>query len=47
MEPAGYANDVLDKLGWLSAEFVNREYMGSERDEADVQARNHFGRGQR
>ena len=32
----GHANDVLDKSGWLSAEFVNRDYMDSGRDETDV-----------
>ena len=33
---AGHADDVLDKFGWLSAEFVNRDYMDSGRDETDV-----------
>jgi len=27
---------VLDKFGWLSAEFVNRDYIDSGRDETDV-----------
>jgi|GEM_PF-2629295 hypothetical protein len=36
IEPAGYADDVLDKLGWRSADFVNRDYMDSGREETDV-----------
>jgi hypothetical protein len=47
MEPAGHADDVLDKFGWLSAEFVNRDYIDSGRDETDVSEPNHFGRGKR